>query len=114
MSIRAAITEHLWDVARQSAPGDLLPTIAEMGQQFGTSSTQNVRNAYTPLIEAGYVRTIDSPQRRWQLISVPPAAGLSVPELIAQLEEAIAAAQGQLSQLKTALNETHAEERLGD
>ena len=103
MSIRAAITEHLWSRAREGAPGDLMPTVAELCEAFGTKSTQNVRNAYAPLVQAGYVRTIESPQRRWQLVEVPPAVGMSAPELIEQLEGTLTDAQAQLSRLRKAL-----------
>ncbi|OCW84099.1 hypothetical protein A8M60_11905 [Nocardia farcinica] len=67
------------------APGDLLPTIAEVTERFDVGGVQTVRNGYQPLIDEGLVVRLDSP-RRWAVVDhgQEPVPG---PDVAARLDE---------------------------
>lgn len=63
-SRRAAITDYLRQEIGRRKPGDRLPTIAELLDQFSLRSVQTVRMAYAPLIREGLV-TVPPKIRRY-------------------------------------------------
>lgn len=82
------IEQHLREVLAQSQVGDLLPTTGELFALFDVGGVQTVRDAYQPLIDAGYVRVQQAPQRRWVVVAVPDrAVTSSVSTALAALDE---------------------------
>ncbi len=71
------IEKHLWQVLAQSQVGDLMPTIRELTDMFDGGGVQTVRDAYQPLIDAGYVSVQQAPQRRWIVVAVPDQVEVS-------------------------------------
>ncbi|TCO55647.1 GntR family transcriptional regulator [Actinocrispum wychmicini] len=100
------IEAWLRDLLPDKSEGDLLPTIANICQRFGVSGVQTVRDAYQPLIEEGWIRVQQRPQRRWVVAKVPPRASqqMAPPTAaltrLARIEEALRGALRDLEALK--------------
>lgn len=67
------IEAHLRTLLPSLEVGDLLPTIAELGEQFNVTGISTIRNAYRPLIEEGLVSVQNRPTRRWVVKMIPEA-----------------------------------------
>ncbi|WP_432420607.1 GntR family transcriptional regulator [Nocardia carnea] len=61
----------LREILPEKVEGDLLPTVAEICERFDVSGVQTVRDGYRPLIDEGWVRVQQRPQRRWVVAKVP-------------------------------------------
>lgn len=79
------ITEWLRGEAERRGPKALMPTIAEVCEQFDVGGVQTVRNAYAPLIEEGIVERLASP-RRWAVVDSGQEA-VTAPDAGPMLEE---------------------------
>lgn len=99
------IEAWLRELLPEKSEGDLLPTVAELCEQFGVSGVQTVRDGYQPLIDEGWVRVQQRPQRRWVVAQVPPRPAQTtdaavMPARIARIEEALRGALRELDALK--------------
>ena len=65
------IEAHLRTILPEQEVGDVLPTIAELCDQFNVSGVSTIRNAYRPLIDEGLVTTQNKPTRRWVVARIP-------------------------------------------
>jgi hypothetical protein len=68
------ITDYLLQILPTMSVGDPLPTIAELGERFAVSGVQTIRDGVQPLVDAGYVTTQFSPNRRWIVQALPASA----------------------------------------
>lgn len=105
-TIREEITQWLRTEARERGEGALMPTIAEVCEKFGVGGVETVRAGYRPLLEAGYIEVIQRPQRRWRVVTVPPAGDADAArlrELVDALVAEVAAVQARVAQLSTEL-----------
>jgi DNA-binding GntR family transcriptional regulator len=94
----------------ECSEGDLLPTTARLCDQFGVTGVQTVRDAYQPLIEEGWVRVQQRPQRRWVVAKVPPRPDpltnlSSTLTRVARIEEALRGALRELEVVKSDIEE---------
>ena len=102
------IETHRRDLLPASKVGDLLPTVAELCEQFSVSGVQTVRNAYEPLVAEGLVEVQMRPRRRWIVAKVPPTSDpddggiwdlLAARDALADAADAIATAQANIARL---------------
>lgn len=65
------IHQHLRSLIAEAEIDTLLPTIAQLQEQFNADGVQTIRDAYAPLLEEGLVEVQYRPHRRFVLIKKP-------------------------------------------
>lgn len=104
------IEAHLRAELPKHQVGDLLPTIADLCEEFDVAGVSTIVNAYRPLVDAGLVTVEYRPSRRWVVARVPEARPENPLDAVrADLEKQVESIRALLAQAETTLAQFNAQ-----